>query len=209
VSLEAQVWIAQLPMDACGLAEYRVLHKLADVAAKDGSRAWRNVSSKHDERGMAEELGCSARTVQRALRSLEVLGLIKRGDQKFVQHIRADRRPTVWDLPLTHWVKPAATPELDGVTTGVTPSEPVDNSPRGDSPGLHGVTPGVAVGTKGRTPKEVTNAATDRAHEHDYIDVLDALGAAWRFCAVCGLRDDGRVRIDWTTRAVRPVRRTA
>lgn len=208
MSLEAQVWIAQLPLDVCSIAEYRVLHKLADVAAKDGTRAWRNVSSRNGD-GMAEELECSARTVQRALRSLEVLGLIERGDQHFVAHIRSDRRPTVWNLPLGRWVKAAPTPELDGVTPDVAPPGPVDNPPRGDRSGLHGVTPAVAVGTKGRTSRELPSATTDRAHEHRYREVLDALGyPAGDFCEACGLRRDGRVRID-ADGAVRPVRRSA
>lgn len=175
------MWIAQLPLDACGLSEYRVLHKLADVAAKDGTRAWRNVSSKRSADGMAEELGCSARTVQRALRNLEVLGLIVKGDQRHVGHIRSDRRPTVWDLPLHRWTRPAATPELDGVTTGVTSSEAVDNPPRGDRSGLHGVTAAVALGTKGRTSRTTTEATTDRACEHEFSRRAGV-------CVYCGLR---------------------
>lgn len=195
------MWIAQLPLGACGLSEYRVLHKLADVAAKDGTRAWRNVSSR-DGNGMAEELECSARTVQRSLRNLEVLGLIERGDQHFVDHIRSDRRPTVWNLPLKRWVRPEAAPTLDGVTTDVTPPEPVDNSPRGDRSGRHGVTAAVAVGTKDRTSREIPSATT--VHEH-----------VWRatnvgnFCRDCGIRIDGQKAIDWIEMAVRPVRRSA
>ncbi|MFG2058642.1 helix-turn-helix domain-containing protein [Micromonospora sp. NPDC048930] len=42
----------------------------------------------------------SKRQVQRDLDELEKRGLIHRGDQGVAEHVRADRRPVVWDLPL-------------------------------------------------------------------------------------------------------------
>ncbi|HTN57512.1 MAG TPA: helix-turn-helix domain-containing protein [Protaetiibacter sp.] len=71
---------------------FRVLLKLANVANPEGRNAWR---SKHE---LASELGVDARSIQRALRELEGANLIRRGDQKFVSHIRAGYRPTVYDI---------------------------------------------------------------------------------------------------------------
>jgi len=74
--------------------EYRVLLKLANVAAQDGTRAWRNM---HE---VAVELGVSLRSVQRAIKTLETERLITRGEQRHVDHMRGDRRPIVYDLNL-------------------------------------------------------------------------------------------------------------
>lgn len=191
MSLQAQVWVASLPLDVCGLAEFRVLDKLADHAHRDGRNAWRSVES------MAAELRCSKRTVQRALSSLQTLGLIKRGDQHYLDHLRADRRPTVWDLPL----------DLFGVTTAVTPlpfeprgDMPVDNSPRGDRHAADGVTPGVAIGTKGepleKDPEATPDRATGEAHRHVFLS---------RFCELCGLDPHRGERVDFKTGLVRSV----
>lgn len=78
---------------------------------------------------------------KRNLRELEKLGHISRGNQRLVAHIRADRRPIVYDVPMpergsadatssrgsTH-----ATPQAHGVAP--TPS-------RGSTEGPHGVAP--------------------------------------------------------------------
>lgn len=94
VSLNAFIWAASLPMDVAPSSAYRVLIKLADHADQWGKSAWR------DNAQLAVELGTSKRTIERAIRDLKVLGLIKPGDQRLVDHIRPDRRPTVYDLNL-------------------------------------------------------------------------------------------------------------
>lgn len=102
MSWQAQDAIDRLPYDATGPLAFRVLQKLANVAAQDGSRAWRSIPE------VANELGVSVRSVQRALKELEdgavnaatgeQIPLIRRGDQRHVDHMRADRRPTVYDV---------------------------------------------------------------------------------------------------------------
>lgn len=47
---------------------------------------------------LAQYAGCSVRSVQRKLNDLIAVGLITEGDQCWVQHLRADRRPVVYDL---------------------------------------------------------------------------------------------------------------
>lgn len=49
---------------------------------------------------LARYVGVSTRTVRTKLRLLEDLGLVHPGDQDMVAHLRADRRPVVFDLAL-------------------------------------------------------------------------------------------------------------
>jgi hypothetical protein len=139
---------------------FRVLLKLANVAAQDGSRAWRNM---HE---VAVELGVSYRSVQRAVKDLEYSRLILRGDQSHVAYIRADRRPTVYDLNLpkmVDWEGYHSDPEveLDGVTHGVTPlsTDPPKTA--------HGVTHGVTTVVAHRELRELDNSSTQSNHRSD------------------------------------------
>ena len=84
--------------------ELLVLIALAERADENGrdafpSREW-----------LAERARVSVRTVTRRLNSLEGRGVISRGDQEKVAHIRADQRPIVWDIP-----------RGDNLSRGVTP----------------------------------------------------------------------------------------
>lgn len=92
MSLEAYLWASDLPLNVCSSTAYRVLIKYANGADKFGCTTWRS------ETDLAEELGCSTRTIRRARAELVELGLMSLGDQRYVQHIRADRRPVVYDL---------------------------------------------------------------------------------------------------------------
>ena len=92
MSLEAYVWASNLPQNACSSTAFRVLLKYADRADRFGCTSWRS------EADLAEELGCSTRTIRRARAELVELGLMSLGDQSYVEHIRADRRPTVYDV---------------------------------------------------------------------------------------------------------------
>lgn len=149
MSLEAFVWAAKLPMDACGGTEYRVLILLANHAHHDGRNAFRSTES------LAAELNTSKRTVQRAIKNLRAAALIAPGNQELVEHIRPDRRPTVYDLNLRYGVEYTAPAFIDGVTTTVTPHG-VTNLARGDNPVHNGVTTGVAH----RTVIEPINSST-------------------------------------------------
>lgn len=131
MSLEAYIWAANLPLSACTGTPFRVLLQLADRADKLGYGAYPRV------RTMADTLECSERTVQRALRDLVDHGLIREGDQRYVQHIDRRYRPTVYDV-LT-----AALVYLESRDdNSVTP----DGS-RGDNYGPPGVTTAVALRT--------------------------------------------------------------
>lgn len=69
-----------------------VLHGLADHANPDGEGAYPSRET------LARYARCSVRSVSVKLKVLEDGGVILRGDQELVSHIRADRRPTVWNL---------------------------------------------------------------------------------------------------------------
>lgn len=92
MSLAAYMWACSLPMSACTSRAYRVLLKLADDADEMGRGAW------CWDAKLAEQLETSLSTIRRGRRELLELGLISLGDQRIVDHIRADRRPTVYDL---------------------------------------------------------------------------------------------------------------
>lgn len=102
---------------------------------------------------LAKYAQCSVRSVRRKLDGLEAAGVIRRGDQRLVDHRRPDQRPIVWDLDLGYMLDPTNTPQLPQAdqddpqngaesTTGQPdrPSGPVDNhaqrqdtvSPRSD-----------------------------------------------------------------------------
>lgn len=140
--------IDRLPYDACGPIAFRVLTKLANVANERGERAFRHAGA------MASELGVSKRSVQRALSELEHARLIIRGDQRFVQHERADRRPTVYDINMRYQAEwGSETLEIDGVTRLSTTG--------------HGVTNGVTTAVADKERRELLNSSTQSNHTAD------------------------------------------
>lgn len=124
MSWQAAAWVDSLPYDipltmtqSVGHLPMRVLFKLANVADAEGKRAFRSKAV------MADELGVTARSVQRALNDLQAAQLIRPGNQLFVAHLRADKRPTVYDLNF-RYRQEFAQPELpawDGETEISTP----------------------------------------------------------------------------------------
>jgi hypothetical protein len=158
MSWQATAWADGLPMDAVGPVAFRVLLKLANVADAKGMTAWR---MRHD---MARELGRSVKTIDRALKELEYAALILPGDQQFVKHMRADRRPKVYDLNL-RWAQEFEQPELEGVEDPEERGDTVIHSPpRGDMLHVpHGATADVLQGTI----LERKNSATRGNHRGD------------------------------------------
>ena len=74
--------------------EGMVLYALADRASDDGTGAWPSMQ------WIADRACCSRQTVRRHLRAMEERGLIYKGDQRHVDHLRSDKRPFVWNLNL-------------------------------------------------------------------------------------------------------------
>lgn len=71
-----------------------ILLGLADHAEDDGTNA------RPSQALLADYAHVSVRTVGYKIKKLAEDGIIIRGDQQQVAHLRADRRPTVWDLNL-------------------------------------------------------------------------------------------------------------
>jgi hypothetical protein len=91
VSIEAVAWaLNDAPVkDASALL---VLIGLANHAARDGKGAYPSRET------LSVYARCSVRTVAVKLKVLEESGVIVRGDQAHVAHLRGDRRPVVYDL---------------------------------------------------------------------------------------------------------------
>lgn len=129
MSLEAYIWAANLPLSTCNGTAFRVLLQLADRADKLGYGAYPSINT------MADVLECSTRTIQRALVDLRAAGLIRLGDQRYVDHIDPRYRPTVYDVITAALAYGESRGDIF-----VTPDES-----RGDTSGHPGVTTGVAI----------------------------------------------------------------
>lgn len=141
MSLEAYIWAANLPLSRCNGTPFRVLLQLADRADPLGYGAYPGVES------IASTLECSTRTVYRALVELRAGGLIRVGDQRFVEHIDPRYRPTVYDVLTAALINTESRGD-----NHVTPKRS-----RGDRNGHSGVTPDVT-----RTVQEPSNQDSTR-----------------------------------------------
>lgn len=150
MSLRAMLWaLYDAPTDDLPAGAFRVLLVLADHAGDDACAAYPAAAT------IAARLRISRRTVLRHISALRDAGLLRMGDQHLVDHVRGDRRPTVWDLATDVRGDRAVTPSeahevtvgdtSHGVTPTVMPSRHgvTEKASRGDSPGTHGVTPAV------------------------------------------------------------------
>ncbi|GAB3219378.1 helix-turn-helix domain-containing protein [Glycomyces halotolerans] len=89
-----EIWAAALSMKVGDPRAKLVYQALCNRADPDGRNAWPSIAY------LAERAECSERTVVRKLEYLLEHGLIREGDQHFVDHLRADRRPVVYDVAL-------------------------------------------------------------------------------------------------------------
>nr|MBS1900432.1 MarR family transcriptional regulator [Actinomycetota bacterium] len=93
MGLNAAYWAASLPLETMPTASARAVLAMFGVRAHDPG-----YGARLSVKLMAEELGVTPRTVQRAIRDLLAADLIRPGNPAEVQHLRADRRPNVYDL---------------------------------------------------------------------------------------------------------------
>lgn len=93
MSTQAMVWALEdapdVPAQALG-----ALMGLANHADEHGRGAY------PDQETLAAYARKSSRQVRTDLARLEEVGLIRRGDQSLVAHIREDKRPVVWDVAM-------------------------------------------------------------------------------------------------------------
>lgn len=104
MSVEAIAWVLNEAADVPSSA-VAALIGLANHATPDGRNAYPT------QKLLARYARKSDRQVRRDLADLEARGLIRRGDQRIVEHIPIDRRPVVYDLVM------ARRKDLDGRTS--------------------------------------------------------------------------------------------
>lgn len=91
MSSVALMWAAGIAPVA-DVQEYACLTRMADEADEAGCGVYLATAT------IADDIKCSEKTVQRRLDAMLERKLIGLGDQRLAQHIRADRRPVVYDL---------------------------------------------------------------------------------------------------------------
>ncbi|WP_432138947.1 helix-turn-helix domain-containing protein [Streptomyces sp. bgisy154] len=200
MSLEATVWALKyappMPPQLLG-----TLFGLADHADKHGRGAYPSV------RTLAAYACKSERSIQRDLKELAKLGLIRDGDQSAADHIPQERRPHVYDLAMETTV-PGGRAGDDEVTRasrvtltssrarggrktaahtqgGVTPTSGGDAHVTGDTDVTSGVTPTskwgdahVATGVTPTSPKPSFEPPTNRPLNRGELAVVDNTPAA-------------------------------
>jgi hypothetical protein len=168
MSVQAMTWVLE---DAPDLPAHLVstLMALANHADRNGQGAYPAQSA------IAWYTRQTARTVRRSLRELETLGLVREGDQRLVGHIRADRRPVVYDLAMdrkrsredTDDRTPTSVRDVSDDRTPVTPRKPTSDrtpaSPRNAT-------------TTGRPRHPVTVPRPDTGGIHDRTPVVSTTG---------------------------------
>ncbi|WP_225840276.1 helix-turn-helix domain-containing protein [Streptomyces sp. NK08204] len=195
MSIEATVWALKyappMPPQLLG-----TLFGLADHADKRGRGAYPSV------RTLAAYACKAERSVQRDLKELIKLGLIRPGDPAAAAHIPAERRPAVYDLAMERTV-PGGRAGDDEVTQasrvtltssrarggrkaaaqatpGVTPTSGGDAHVTGDTHVTSGVTPTsewgdahVATGVTPTSPKPSFEPPTNRPLNRGVADAVD------------------------------------
>lgn len=141
MSIEAMTWA--LSADVGDAARKLVLVGQANHAHKDGTTSWAAKET------LAEYVNCDPRTIQRHLKRLRAEGWIRPGDQSAVAHIRADRRPVVYDLAMSEQTR------LEWKAAHEAEQARGDNlSPRPSATGSQPVSPPEGHGeTDGETPE--------------------------------------------------------
>lgn len=86
----ALAWAEKAPV--ADVYERVILMQMAARASNDGTGVWLSQET------MAVHCVSDEKTIKRRLDALQGRGVIARGDQRLVEHIRADHRPTVYDL---------------------------------------------------------------------------------------------------------------
>lgn len=140
MSIEAMTWA--LSADVGDAARKLVLVGQANHAHKDGTTSWAAKET------LAEYVNASPRTIQRHLKRLREDGWIRPGDQSAVAHVRADRRPVVYDLAMNEatrleWKKDFEaenargddlSPRAESTAGQVVSPFPIDGETSGETP---------------------------------------------------------------------------
>lgn len=157
MSVEAVAWALRwAPVKSA--QEHVLLIALADRADEYGRSAWPY------QEDLAKRGRCEVRTVRRHLNAMKKRGLIMLGDQRLVAHLRADKRPIVYDLNLSMRLDPEPPPEPVALAADTTYDRPDNLSGRSTAPADRRTTdrPRRAAKASDRT-NGAANASDDRA----------------------------------------------
>lgn len=110
-----------------------VLIGYANHAHKDGRNSWASKAT------IADYVNCHPKTVTRHVQALIEDGWLREGDQQQVAHLRADRRPVVYDLAMTDaqrdtWRGDNLSPRDDDTTGQPVPPSEVHGGTHGGTP---------------------------------------------------------------------------
>lgn len=120
MSLRAILWALQdAPVD--DPTQALILCAMAETAHDDGTEA------RASQATYARYARCSRRTLQRHLKAMEESGVIIRGNQALVAHLRPDKRPVVWNLNMSR-----ATRQIDA-PDNLTPRRVAERGVTGDA----------------------------------------------------------------------------
>lgn len=120
----AHAWAESAPI--ADVQEFAILTVMAQRANSDGTDAHQSTPT------IARAIKCDERTVARRLDALCARGVISLGDQSIVAHIRADRRPKVYDLMIPYsWYSAHQMTQvnLDRADRGLQPLTPEARPP--------------------------------------------------------------------------------
>ncbi|MGQ4531823.1 helix-turn-helix domain-containing protein [Dermabacteraceae bacterium P13138] len=128
MSLDAVLW-ALRDSDPPDAIAHVILIGIANHANPDGTAAYPTATT------LAKYAHCSKRTVLTKMRLLEDMGLIRRGDQRLVAHLRAGYRPIVWDVAMRA-KEVAAGQESEVKNIHPADSEVKESATRGEGAGI-------------------------------------------------------------------------
>lgn len=138
-----------------------ILLGYANHAHADGTAAWPSVET------IAAYADCTARTVQRHLRALVDEGFMREGDQGLISHLRADRRPTVYNVAMSEEQRLGwATEQRGDIETPRDESDRGDTAERrGDAGDADGVTSVTERGDAAMSPEPSLNRPEEPSKE--------------------------------------------
>jgi hypothetical protein len=170
MSFQASEWAANVPHGLVGYVAFRALALLANDAKEDGRATWLEAST------IASRLEVSKRTVERAMDELRRHRLIEYGDQRYVQHLPANKRPPVYDLTMLS--ADALKRHKEMLSTGPAHTPPVGPSKlsaptQGDGPKLS-TGPTAVVGSYKEEPPLLPTKSS--RGDHSNAHARDGLG---------------------------------
>ncbi len=123
------IWVLSGDAPIADLKEFAVLATMAEAAGRDGCGTFQSKET------IAERTTLDTESVKRAWRAMVRRGLIGKGDQTMARHIRADRRPTVYDLLIPYeWFPNIERTNAERARMGLDPLTPENRPPIAPAP---------------------------------------------------------------------------